>query len=58
MAESLEDGILFGTPREAIDRIGQYFDAGAARVVLDLLQTPLDWEALQGFVEDVMPAFR
>jgi alkanesulfonate monooxygenase SsuD/methylene tetrahydromethanopterin reductase-like flavin-dependent oxidoreductase (luciferase family) len=58
MAESLEDGILFGTPREAIDRIGQYFDAGAARVVLDLLQTPLDWKALQGFVEEVMPAFR
>ena len=39
MAESLEEGVLFGTPRQAIDRIGQYFDAGAARVVLDLAES-------------------
>jgi F420-dependent oxidoreductase-like protein len=58
MAEGIEEGMLFGTPRDAVDRIGQYFEAGAARVVLDLLQSPLDWEALQGFVEGVMPAFR
>jgi alkanesulfonate monooxygenase SsuD/methylene tetrahydromethanopterin reductase-like flavin-dependent oxidoreductase (luciferase family) len=58
MAESIEEGMLFGTPRQAIDRISQYFDAGAVRVILDLLQSPLDWDALQGFVEDVMPVFR
>jgi alkanesulfonate monooxygenase SsuD/methylene tetrahydromethanopterin reductase-like flavin-dependent oxidoreductase (luciferase family) len=58
MAETLQHGMLFCTPREAIDRIAQYVEAGAARVVLNLLQSPLDWDALQAFVEDVMPAFR
>lgn len=50
MAEVLQDGMLFGTPHQAIDRIGQYVEAGAERIVFDLLQTPFDWEAMQGFV--------
>ena len=32
MAEMFEGGMLFGTPRTAVERVGQYFDAGASRV--------------------------
>jgi alkanesulfonate monooxygenase SsuD/methylene tetrahydromethanopterin reductase-like flavin-dependent oxidoreductase (luciferase family) len=50
-------GILFGTPKQAVERVGQYFDAGASRVTI-ALRVPFEWEALQGYIEDVLPAFR
>ena len=53
----LKGGMLFGTPKQAIEQVGQYFDAGASRVTI-ALRAPFDWEALQGYVEDVLPAFR
>ena len=56
MAEMFEGGMLFGTPRQAIERVGQYFDAGASRVTI-ALRAPFDWEALQGYVEEVLAAF-
>ncbi len=57
MAGVMEGGMLFGTPRQAIERIGQYREAGAARVNI-ALRAPFDWEALEAYVEEVLPAFR
>ena len=48
--------MLFGTASEVIDGIGAYVDAGAQGVNI-ALRAPFDWEALQVFVEEVMPAF-
>ena len=43
--------------KEVIDRLGQYVDAGAERISL-AIRPPLDWDAIQTFIDDVMPAFR
>ncbi|GIX48763.1 MAG: LLM class F420-dependent oxidoreductase [Candidatus Tectimicrobiota bacterium] len=51
------EGFLMGTVQETIDRLGAYREAGAARVNI-ALRAPFDWEALQAYVEEVMPAFR
>jgi hypothetical protein len=39
-----------------IETIGEYVDAGA-QLVTFAVRPPLDWDALQSFIEDVMPAF-
>ena len=39
-----------------VDRIGAYADAGAEWVIL-ALRAPFDWDGLELFVRDVMPAF-
>ena len=57
MAEMFEGGMLFGTPKQAVERVGQYFEAGASRVTI-ALRAPFDWDALRGYVEEVLPAFR
>lgn len=49
-------GFLIGTPRQAIDQVAAYQKAGAARLNI-ALRAPYDWEALQAFVEEVLPAF-
>ena len=56
MAQMMEGGMLFGTPKDAIERVGQYFNAGASRVTI-ALRAPFDWDALGGYVEEVLPAF-
>ena len=50
-------GQLTGTAAEVMDRIGQYADAGAQQLNL-AIRAPFEWEALQAFIEEVMPAFR
>ncbi len=52
--------VLFGTPGEVVDQVGAYVTAGVQQINLNVygLRPPFDWEALQGFAEDVMPAFR
>ncbi|HXH21915.1 MAG TPA: TIGR03560 family F420-dependent LLM class oxidoreductase [Dehalococcoidia bacterium] len=50
-------GGLSGEPQQVIDKIGEYIDGGAQRVNI-AIRPPVDWEALQEYVEDVMPAFR
>ena len=47
---------LFGTPSEVVDLIGEYSNVGAHGLTLDL-KAPFDLDALQAFVEEVMPAF-
>ena len=55
-ADERRGGMLFGTADEVIDRIGEYADAGAQGLNI-ALRAPFDWDMLQCFVEDVMPAF-
>jgi alkanesulfonate monooxygenase SsuD/methylene tetrahydromethanopterin reductase-like flavin-dependent oxidoreductase (luciferase family) len=57
MTDFVRPGILVGTPNEVIDRIGSYAEAGAEWVIL-ALRAPFDWDGLELFVRDVMPAFR
>ena len=57
MTDLVRPGILVGTPAQVIDRIGAYAEAGAEWVIL-ALRAPFDWEGLELFVRDVLPAFR
>jgi alkanesulfonate monooxygenase SsuD/methylene tetrahydromethanopterin reductase-like flavin-dependent oxidoreductase (luciferase family) len=49
-------GLLTGTPSQAVERMGQYADAGAEQINL-AIRAPFDHDSLQAFVEQVMPAF-
>jgi alkanesulfonate monooxygenase SsuD/methylene tetrahydromethanopterin reductase-like flavin-dependent oxidoreductase (luciferase family) len=51
------DGAVSGSSQEVIDRLGEYVDAGAERISL-AIRPPLDWDAIQRFIDEVMPAFR
>lgn len=50
-------GSLVGNAQAAIDRIGQYQDVGLDGLNI-AIRPPVDWEALQLFIEEVMPAFK
>lgn len=50
-------GALAGTPQQAIETLKAYEAAGAARVSI-AIRPPVEWDALQAFVEEVMPAVR
>ena len=50
-------GQLSGTPEQTIERIAQYAEAGAEQLNI-AMRAPFDWDALQAFIEQVMPAFR
>jgi alkanesulfonate monooxygenase SsuD/methylene tetrahydromethanopterin reductase-like flavin-dependent oxidoreductase (luciferase family) len=56
MTDLVRPGILVGMPAEVVDRIGEYQRHGAEWVIL-ALRAPFDWEGLEIFVRDVMPAF-
>jgi len=49
-------GMLFGTAGEVVERIGEYADAGAEHINL-AFRPPIDFDAFQAFIEDVMPKF-
>lgn len=49
-------GVVIGLPSQAIDLVGRYRDAGAARVNI-ALRPPLDWDALRAWTAEVIPAF-
>jgi F420-dependent oxidoreductase-like protein len=57
LPEARREGELVGTPRQVVDRLGEYRQAGVGQVNLGV-PPPVDWEALSAFVEEVMPAFR
>ena len=48
-------GAVTGTPPEAIDALTPYAEAGVDRINI-ALRPPLDWDALQAWSEEVMPA--
>jgi alkanesulfonate monooxygenase SsuD/methylene tetrahydromethanopterin reductase-like flavin-dependent oxidoreductase (luciferase family) len=50
-------GFLRGTPKQAIDTVAAYRDAGVQRLNIAVRQGPYDWDALNAFAEDVLPAF-
>jgi F420-dependent oxidoreductase-like protein len=56
MTDFVRPGILVGTPAQVIERIGEYARLGAEWVIL-ALRAPFDWEGLDLFVREVMPAF-
>jgi F420-dependent oxidoreductase-like protein len=49
-------GVVIGTPAQAIDLVGRYRDAGAARVNI-ALRPPVPWESLEAWANEVIPAF-
>lgn len=56
-ARRIEGGALLCTPAEAVDRIGAYQEAGAGMVNI-ALRAPWSEEALDAYLEDVIPALR
>jgi F420-dependent oxidoreductase-like protein len=56
-AARIEGGALLCTPTEAIDRIKAYEEAGADMVNV-ALRAPWNQDALDTYIEDVMPALR
>lgn len=51
------EGSLVGSPQQAVDRIGEYVDTGVQGLNI-AIRPPVDWEALQRFIDDVMPHFQ
>lgn len=51
------NGAIFGEPQQVIDTIGEYVRRGAQRVNV-AIRPPIDWDAIDSYIEDVMPAFR
>ena len=56
LTEWVKPGHLLGTPAQARDRLGEYANAGAEWVIL-ALRAPFDWDGLELFIDEVMPAF-
>lgn len=50
-------GVVVGTPDQAIDLVGRYREAGAARVNI-ALRPPVPWDALEAWATEVIPAFK
>jgi alkanesulfonate monooxygenase SsuD/methylene tetrahydromethanopterin reductase-like flavin-dependent oxidoreductase (luciferase family) len=49
-------GVVIGGAAQAIDLVGRYGDAGAARVNI-AIRPPVDWDALETWASEVIPAF-
>jgi len=56
MTDFVRPGILVGTPAELVERIRRYAAAGAQWINL-ALRAPFDWDGLELFIREVMPAF-
>jgi len=50
-------GHLRGSPKDALDMLARYRDAGVQRLNIAFRQGPYDWDALQAYAETVLPAF-
>ena len=48
-------GAVTGVPGQAVETLQAYGEAGAARVSI-AIRAPVEWEALQAFAEEVIPA--
>ena len=49
-------GSLTGSVQESIDMIGRFQDVGIQGINI-AFRAPIDWDALQQYIEEVMPAF-
>lgn len=56
-AERVEGGALLATPDRAVERLLEYVEAGADEINV-ALRAPWDGEALDAYLENVMPAVR
>jgi F420-dependent oxidoreductase-like protein len=54
--EAMAAGSLVGGPRDVVDQIGRFVDVGVTALNI-AFRPPVDWEALDAFVEEVMPKF-
>ena len=50
-------GFLRGTPKDIMDMVAAFRDAGCARLNIAFREGPYDWDALTAFAEEVLPAF-
>jgi F420-dependent oxidoreductase-like protein len=50
-------GHLRGTPDRVIEQVAAFRDAGVQRLNIGLRQGPYDWDAIQAYAEQVLPAF-
>ena len=55
-ADNVLGGSLYGTPQQAIDKVGEYRDAGADLVIV-ALRAPFDLDGFEVFIDEVKPAF-
>jgi F420-dependent oxidoreductase-like protein len=56
-AERRAAGMLIGGPADVVDQVGAFQDAGVRRLNI-AIRPPVDWDALQAYVEEVMPRFQ
>jgi alkanesulfonate monooxygenase SsuD/methylene tetrahydromethanopterin reductase-like flavin-dependent oxidoreductase (luciferase family) len=49
-------GQLAGSPAQVIERLKKFEEAGATDINI-AFRPPVDWEALEVFISDVMPEF-
>lgn len=49
-------GALTGTAQQVLDRLGEYQQAGAQGVNI-AFRPPIDWDALEAYIEQVLPVF-
>ncbi|MGH7266821.1 MAG: LLM class flavin-dependent oxidoreductase [Candidatus Rokuibacteriota bacterium] len=50
-------GFFRGTPEQTLEMVAAYRDAGVQRLNVALRQGPYDWDGLEAFAEEVLPAF-
>ena len=50
-------GFFRGTPKDAVELAGRYRDVGCQRRNIAFRQGPNDWDALNAFADEVLPAF-
>jgi probable F420-dependent oxidoreductase len=50
-------GFFRGTPKDVLDMVGAYRDAGVQRLNIAFREGPYDWDALQAFAEEVVAVF-
>lgn len=53
----IADGALAGSPQQVIDRLGEYAATGIKGVNI-AFRPPIDWDALEAYIERVLPAFK
>jgi alkanesulfonate monooxygenase SsuD/methylene tetrahydromethanopterin reductase-like flavin-dependent oxidoreductase (luciferase family) len=57
MSNFVRPGVLSGSRQEMVDRVAEYVAAGAAQVNL-AMRSPFDWDGLERFASEVLPAVR
>jgi alkanesulfonate monooxygenase SsuD/methylene tetrahydromethanopterin reductase-like flavin-dependent oxidoreductase (luciferase family) len=57
MTDWVKPGHLLGTPEQVRARVAEYREAGVEWLIL-ALRAPFDWEGIDLFVREVMPAFQ